>query len=234
LAADQDSIPITPRRRTIAERMVRSLERTAPVTLTTRADVTELVAVRHRWKNSASAVVPTYTDLIARLSAAALEQHPLLAGRWEQDRIVLPAPGQFHIGIAVDTPEGLLVPVLRSASSLSIDELARQSRDLAERARTGRLAAAEMQGAVFTITNLGGFGIDAFTPIIDWPQTAILGLGAIRREPAYVTEDRVEPRELMTLSLTFDHRALDGAPAARFLAELRDAIENAAQRLTAR
>ena len=234
LAEHEDSIAVTRRRRTIAERMVHSLERTAPVTLTSRADVTELVRLRSGWKDSGSAVVPTYSDLVAWLSAAVLERHLPLAGRWEQDRIVVPKPGHIHIGIAVDTPEGLLVPVVRHVSSLSIEELARQASDLAERARAGKLTAEEMQGASFTLTNLGGFGIDAFTPIIDWPQTAILGLGAIRREPVYVTQDRVEPRERMTLSLTFDHRALDGAPAARFLAELREAIEQAAEQLTIR
>lgn len=225
-AAEEKSIPISSRRRTIAQRMSESLERTAPVTLTSRADVTRLVALREQLKAAAgSAPVPTYSDLVARLAAPVLEQHPLLAGRWDQDRIVLPRPGQIHIGIAVDTSEGLLVPVLRDVPSLSLEELARRSRELAERARLGKLALADMQGAVFTITNLGSYGIDAFTPIIHWPQSAILGLGAIRREPVFVGRDRVEPRQFMTLSLTFDHRVVDGAPAARFLADLRAAIE---------
>ncbi len=225
-AADEISIPISSRRRTIAQRMVQSLERTAPVTLTTRVDVTRLVAIREGFKQAADAsAVPTYTDFIAKLSTNALEKHPLLAGRWEENRIVLPQPGHIHIGIAVDTDEGLLVPVLRDVSTLPLEELAQHSRELTARARSGKLTAAEMQGAVFTITNLGGYGIDAFTPIIHWPQTAILGLGAIRREPQFALGDRVESRHVMTLSLTFDHRLVDGAPAARFLADLRAAME---------
>jgi pyruvate dehydrogenase E2 component (dihydrolipoamide acetyltransferase) len=222
----ENAIPITSRRRTIAQRMVQSLERTTPVTLTTRADVTRLVELRTKLKSS-SQIVPTYADFLARLVALTLEKHPLLAGRWEESRIVLPQPNHIHIGLAVDTDGGLLVPVLRDVSSLSIEEIAQQSRDLAQRARDNKLTSADMQGAVFTITNLGAFGIDAFTPIIHWPQTAILGLGAIRREPVFVEGDRVEPRHLMTLSLTFDHRVIDGAPAARFLADLVVAIERA-------
>ncbi|HUE69676.1 MAG TPA: dihydrolipoamide acetyltransferase family protein [Pirellulaceae bacterium] len=221
----ENSIPITARRRTIAQRMVQSLERTAPVTLTTRADVTRLVELRAKLKAAGSDVVPAYGDLIAQLVAITLEKHTLLAGRWEESRIVLPRPGHIHLGIAVDTEEGLLVPVLRDVAALSIDEIVRQSRELAEKARANKLMVAEMQGAVFTITNLGAFGIDAFTPIIHWPQTAILGLGAIRREPNFVENDRIESRHLMTLSLTFDHRVIDGAPAARFLADLVAAIE---------
>jgi pyruvate dehydrogenase E2 component (dihydrolipoamide acetyltransferase) len=224
-APGEHSIPITSRRRTIAQRMVQSLERIAPVTLTTRADVTGLVLLRAKLKAAGETLVPAYGDYVARHVALVLERHPLLAGRWEENRIVLPQPGHIDIGIAVDTDEGLLVPVVREVTSLSIEETARQSRDLAEQARANKLTAAEMQGAVFTITNLGGLGIDAFTPIIHWPQTAILGLGAIRREPVFVENDRVEARHVMTLSLTFDHRVIDGAPAARFLADLVAAIE---------
>ena len=221
----EHSVFISSRRRTIAQRMVQSLERTAPVTLTTRADVTRLVEERAKLKAGGEGLIPAYGDLIARHVAMTLEKHPHLAGRWEENRIVLPQPGQIHIGMAVDTEEGLLVPVVRGVSSLPIEEIARQSRDLAERARENKLTAAEMQGGVFTITNLGAFGIDGFTPIIHWPQTAILGLGAIRREPVFVENDRVEARHVMTLSLTFDHRIIDGAPAARFLADLVAAIE---------
>jgi pyruvate dehydrogenase E2 component (dihydrolipoamide acetyltransferase) len=225
--AGESSIAVTSRRRTIAQRMVQSLERTAPVTLTTRADVTGLVKLRAKWKAGSIPIVPAFGDLIARHVAITLEKHLLLAARWEENRIVLPQTGHIHIGIAVDTDEGLLVPVLRNAAVLPLEELARQSRDLAEKARANKLTAAEMQGAAFTVTNLGSFGIDAFTPIIHWPQTAILGLGAIRREPVFVENDRVEARHLMTLSLTFDHRVIDGAPAARFLADLVTALGQA-------
>ena len=115
--------------------------------------------------------------------------------------------------------------MIRGADGLGLRQLAERSRDLIERARAGRLSAAEMRGGTFTITNLGAFGVDAFTPIINPPECAILGLGRIAREPAMVGE-RVEGRDRLTLSLTFDHRVVDGAPAARFLRDVGRRIEN--------
>jgi len=215
-------IPVTTRRRTIARRMVASLRETAPVTLNTRADATGLVRFRNQLKASANPV-PAYTDIIACLAARVLHEHPLLAGRWEEDHIVVPFDDGYHIGVAVDAEEGLVVPVLRDVLHQSPAALARTSRELIDRARQGKATAAELDGGVFTITNLGSFGIDEFTPIINAPETAILGLGAIRREPVVV--DRMASREVLTLSLTFDHRVVDGAPAARFLTDLRSAIE---------
>ena len=215
-------IPLTPRRRTIASRMSASRQQTAPVTLTTRADATNLVNLRNQFKGIKNEVVPTYTDIFVKLAAAALQQHPLLAARWAEDHLAIPAG--IHIGIAVDCEEGLLVPVLRDVPGLSLPELARRSQDLVDRARAGTIKADELQGGVFTITNLGAFGIDAFTPIINLPETAILGIGCIRREPA-VVDNQVVPRDQVTLSLTFDHRIVDGTPAARFLQAIREAVE---------
>lgn len=216
-------IPLSPRRRTIAARMAASIQQTAPVTLTTRADATNLVTFRNQFKTGGADIIPTYTDLFVKLSAAALLQHPLLLARWKEDYLELPAG--IHIGIAVDCDEGLMVPVIRNVPALSLPELAQRSRELVDRARAGSLKADELQGGVFTITNLGAFGIDAFTPIINLPETAILGVGCIRREPA-VVDDQIVPREQVALSLTFDHRIVDGAPAARFLQTIRDAVEN--------
>ncbi|HAN99871.1 MAG TPA: hypothetical protein DCQ98_21685 [Planctomycetaceae bacterium] len=220
-------LPISTRRLTIAERMVESRNRTVPVTLTTRADATGLVDLRRQFRALSEREVPSYQDLIIRLTADALAADPIVAGRWDDDAIVLPSEDDWHIGFAVDTDQGLLVPVLRDVRRTSIAQLARRSRELVERARSGRLTAAEMQGSVLTVTNLGAFGIDAFTPVIRWPEAAILGLGAIRREPCVMDDhDRIEIRSLMTLSLTFDHRVLDGGPAARFLQRLVASIEN--------
>lgn len=204
------------RRRTIAQRMLASSQQTAAVTLTTRADATNLVSLRQQFK-STGGVVPSYTDIIAKLVAAALAQHPALAGE---------STAQADIGIAVDTDAGLLVPVLRDVNSQSLLQIAQQSRELVDKARSGRLSLAEMSGGSFTVTNLGNFGIDAFTPIINLPETAILGLGAIRCEAVVLDDDRVVPRDQITLSLTFDHRLVDGAPAARFLQTIVQAIEN--------
>lgn len=217
-------LPLTMRRRTIARRMVASLQQTASVTITSRVEATQLISLRNQFKASGS-IVPAYTDLIAKLAADVLHQHSLLAGRWMDDHILVPLDDGYHIGIAVDTPEGLVVPVLRDVRNQSLPDLARTSRELIDRARQGKATAAELEGGVFTITNLGSFGIDVFTPLINLPETSILGLGAMRREPV-VIDDRVEIRDLLMLSLTFDHRIVDGAPAARFLLDLRQAIEH--------
>lgn len=219
------SIAISPRRRTIAARMVESRNTTAPVTLTTTVDATNLVNLRGQFRaaGTETGLVPSYSDFIVKLTALALGDHPLLNSRWAGDRIEM--PGEAHIGIAVDTESGLLVPVIRGASRMGLRQISERSRDLISRARAGALKAGEMQGGTFTITNLGAFGIEAFTPIINVPESAILGLGRIAREPAMVGE-RVEGRERLSLSLTFDHRIVDGAPAARFLEDLGRRIEN--------
>ena len=220
-------IPLTSRRKVIAQRMVASRQQTVPVTLTTKADAANLVNLREQFKTtSGESPIPGYQDIITKLVAGVLRQYPLLAGRWEEDAIVLPAENELHLGMAVDTDEGLLVPVLHNAAQLSLIELAARSRQLVGQARAGKLAAADMQGSVFTITNLGAFGIDAFTPIINVPETAILGLGAIRREPVVLDDGGIVSRHQITLSLTFDHRILDGAPAARFLQNIATAIAN--------
>jgi pyruvate dehydrogenase E2 component (dihydrolipoamide acetyltransferase) len=217
-SGDTDSILVSPIRKLIAARMISGLRDAAPVTLTTTADATQLVATRKTARDFA----PSYTDILIKLVAQALSKHRLLNARWAGERIII-SKG-IHIGIAVDTEAGLLVPVVRNVPSLSLQQITEKTRDLIERARAGKLAADEMRGGTFTITNLGAFGIDAFTPILHDGQSGILGIGRIRREPA-VVDDRVVPRDRITLSLTFDHRVVDGAPAARFLQAMGALIE---------
>jgi len=215
-AARAGAVPGTALRRTIARRMMESRQNTAPVTLTTRADATALVALRNQWKLApAAGPVPSYTDILAKLVAIALESYPALGV----------VSGKAHIGIAVDTPEGLLVPVLRDVAASSLAELARSSRELIAAAHARRLRAEDLAGGTFSITNLGGFGIDAFTPIINFPEAAVLGVGAIRKEPVVLESGELAAREQITLSLTFDHRVADGALAARFLQALVRLIE---------
>jgi pyruvate dehydrogenase E2 component (dihydrolipoamide acetyltransferase) len=214
-SANAGPAPTTGLRRAIARRMMESRQNTAPVTLTSRADATALVALRNRWKLAPGLEpAPSYTDILAKLVAMVLESHPALGGR-----------SGAHIGIAVDTPDGLLVPVLRDVGASSLADLARRSRELIEAARARRLRAEDLAGGTFSITNLGGFGIDAFTPIINFPETAVLGVGAIRKEAVVLESGELAAREQMTLSLTFDHRVVDGAPAARFLHALVRLIE---------
>jgi pyruvate dehydrogenase E2 component (dihydrolipoamide acetyltransferase) len=219
-------IPHTSTRRLVAARMLAGVTQAAPVTLTTRAEATNLVGLRAQFQATGSAEgVPTYTDLVVKLTAGVLREHPLLQAQWRQDGLFV--PDSVDVAIAVDAEAGLLVPVLRAADRLTLREVAARSRELIGLARAGRLTAEQMRGATFTVTNLGGLGVDAFTPIIHLPQCAVLGVGRIVREPA-VVEDRVVPRHALTLSLTFDHRVVDGAPAARFLDALRGRIEQPA------
>ncbi len=224
-------VTLTKRRKIIAERLGESHRQTVPVTLTAQADATNLVSLREQFKATGESPIPAFHDIIARLVAGCLRQERHLAGRWEDDSIVLPSDEGIHIGLAVDTAEGLIVPVLRNVLNTPLLTLAAESSRIISKAREGRLSGAEMQDAVFTITNLGGFGIDAFTPVINLPETAILGLGAIRKQAVVVNDDRIEARQVITLSLTFDHRAIDGAPAARFLQSVVTAIQNPAARL---
>lgn len=224
-AGISNNIPISTMRRTIADRMMQSRGSTAPVTLTCQIDATNLVALRNQFKTSkGESLVPAFTDIIAKLAATAITRFPAISGQWKGDQISIPT--EINIGIAVDTEYGLMVPVIRDVPRLTLAQVTRTSRDLIEKALARKLRPEALSGGVFTLTNLGSFGIDAFTPIINCPESAILGLGAIRREPAVVDGSNIAIRDKMMLSLTFDHRVLDGAPAARFLQELTQGIEN--------
>jgi pyruvate dehydrogenase E2 component (dihydrolipoamide acetyltransferase) len=224
-------LPLTTVRRRTAERMLASAQATAPVTLTTEVDATELVRLRAQLKNDSAAglAVPGYNDLLVKLVAHALLEHPALNARLEGDAIVQFAA--VHIGLAVDTPRGLLVPVLRDAASKTVRQLASESAALVEQARAGRLGPEALTGSTFSLTNLGMYDIDLFTPIINTPECAILGLGRIQAKQvvidaaAAIAAERVAIRQMMGLSLTFDHRLVDGAPAARFLQRVKQFIE---------
>jgi pyruvate dehydrogenase E2 component (dihydrolipoamide acetyltransferase) len=202
--------------------MVESRQQTAPVTLTATADATNLVNLREQFK-TAGGGVPAYTDFLLKLVALALQQHPMLAARWTDDG--LQPAARIDIGLAVDTDAGLLVPVVRDVPTLGLRQLTEQTRVLIDRARRGVLTTAEMSGGCFTLTSLGVFGVEFFTPIINHPECAILGVGAIKRVPV-MDGDRVVGREQLPLSLTFDHRVVDGAPAARFLQTLCKLIDS--------
>jgi len=204
--------------------MVESRKQTAPVTLTCRLDASRLTALRNRWKLARQpAPAPSFTDIVVKLVAIALAQHPALGGRWQGDRIAV--SGSIDIGIAVDAEHGLIVPVIRKVPDITLEELAERSRHLIDAARRRQVQAEDMNGGVFTITNLGSFGVEAFTPIINYPETAVLGVGAIRWEPAVSRTGQIVAREQMMLSLTFDHRVVDGSPAARFLRAVAELIE---------
>jgi len=223
-------VPIDATRRAIAERVMQGAHATAPVTLTTTIDATNLVNLRQQFK--AVAAQPGmerkdgavgFNDIAIKLTALALQRHPALNSRWDGERILIRRG--IHVGLAVDTAAGLLVPVIRDVPDLSLRQVAARARELIDRARRRELRPEEMQDGTFTITNLGSFGIEAFTPIINVPQCAVLGMGRIVRQ-AFPSDPRFAVRERMTLSLTFDHRLVDGAPAARFLQTLGGLLEN--------
>lgn len=212
--------PLSGIRRTIGERLVATMHTVAPVTLTTEVDATELVRMRDEIATAFAGKllpVPTYTDLLARLVSIALTDFPAFNTSLDGDRLV--QHPSVNIGLAVDTDRGLLVPVIRDVQAKSIQAIAVESARLIALARAGTATRDELQGGTFTITNLGMYGIDAFTPIINLPECAILGVGRIIARPVVLDEaaGTIAIRKMLTLSLTFDHRIADGAPAARFL-----------------
>jgi pyruvate dehydrogenase E2 component (dihydrolipoamide acetyltransferase) len=215
-------------RRLIAERLTTSMRTVAPVTLTTDADATEFVQLRNKINadpGASEAVPVSYNDLLARLVAVALVDHPQLNSSFIGDEVVRHAA--INIGIAVDSDRGLLVPVMRDVAAKSIRRIAEESSLLIRAARSGCISPDDLHGGTFTITNLGMYEIDAFTPIINLPECAILGVGRIVSRPVVVDEasGALAARKVMALSLTFDHRLVDGAPAARFLQRIKQFVE---------
>ncbi len=226
--ADETRTPIPRLRQVIAERMAASAHTTAAVTLTTEVDATDLVRVRTSLKAAGeidARPVPTYNDLLAKLVAEALADHPQLNARLDGDSIV--TARAVHMGLAVDTERGLFVPVIRDVQAKTVRQIAVESAALIAQVRAGSVGPEALSGGTFTITNLGPYEIDAFTPIINLPQCAILGVGRIVAKQVVIDAEaeRVAIRHMMFLSLTFDHRLVDGAPAARFLQQVKRFIE---------
>jgi pyruvate dehydrogenase E2 component (dihydrolipoamide acetyltransferase) len=209
-------LPYDGHRRAIGENMLRSHRTAAPVTLTTEVGVDVALARRDG---------TTLTQVVVRACAVALREHPLLNARLVDDRIELPAT--VDIGVAVDREDGLVVPVLRAADRLRLAEIATRLGDLIDRARKGQLMRTEVGGATFMVTSLLRTVVDAFTPILDPPQAAILGIGRVREIAAF-EDHAVVRRQVITLSLTFDHRIADGGPAARFLGRVVELISDPA------
>ena len=215
--------PLGAVRKRIAERMMLSEQTCAPVTLTTEADATELVRLREALKSDPiTPAVPSYNVLFTKIVAKALLEHPDLNASIESGEIVYWPT--VNIGVAVDTERGLIVPVVRNVAPKSISDLSHEMNDLLGRAAQGKATADELTGGTFTITNLGVQDIDAFTPIINPPECAVLGVGRLRKQMV-VVNDQPAVRTMLVLSLTFDHRLVDGAPAARFLQRIKQLVE---------
>jgi pyruvate dehydrogenase E2 component (dihydrolipoamide acetyltransferase) len=198
--------------------MVAGVTQAAPVTITTKVSAEPLIAFRlHLTKSTVRGESPTYTDILIHLVARTLREQPQLNACWHRDGTHQYA--DVNIALAVDTDLGLLAPVVRNADQLSLDQIAGRTRQLIAETRGNRLNQQHLEGGTFTVSNLGMFGIETFTPILNLPQAAILGVGRIVEEPV-VREGQIMVGHTITLSLTFDHRVADGAPAARWLLAL--------------
>jgi pyruvate dehydrogenase E2 component (dihydrolipoamide acetyltransferase) len=211
------SIPYSGMRRSIGDNMLASLQTTAQLTAFAELDVTEMVAflelVREEYKKDETTRV-SYNDIIILAVSRALKRHPIMNSVMVGEEILL--SDSVNMGIAVALPDGLIVPVLRDADKKGLLQIAKEARDLATKAREGKLTVDEVTGGTFTISNTSMFEVDGFTPILRPPETGILGVGRVKRKPA---EHRGEIvlRHMMTISLTYDHRVVDGVPAHAFL-----------------
>ncbi len=220
--------PASAMRKVIADRMHKSLQNSAQLTLTMKADITELVKWQQQLADSAkkrSGVKLTVTHFVSRAAVLALKQHPELNSSYQEERII--TYPYVHLGMAVSLENGLVVPVIRDAEKLSFLELAEHISTSARRAREGNASGDDLHGSTFSITNLGGYGIEHFTPILNPPEAGILGVGASYETPAFKGDELVKST-MLPLSLTFDHRVCDGAPAADFLKTVKALLEEPA------
>ncbi len=229
-AADEPAagttIPVTGVRKVIAERMTQSLREGAQLTLVAEADGTQFHALRTELAAQHAAALGfkiSYNDLLIRLCARALQEHPRVNATMDANGIHLLE--HVNIGLAVEAGQDLVVPNIKNAHRKSVAEIAVDLRAMVDRALNNRMQLDDITGGTFTITNLGLYGVDAFTPIINPPETAILGVGQLREKP-WAENGQIEARMAMTLSLTLDHRIVDGAAAARFLARVVELIEH--------
>jgi pyruvate dehydrogenase E2 component (dihydrolipoamide acetyltransferase) len=229
LAALSETIrPFTRIEQVMARRMMESFTSAPHFYLHVSVDARPLVALRDQLKarlEKRSGIYLTYTDLLVYFCARALARHPEVMVQWTSQGLRL--LHQVHVGVAVDSVSGLLVPVVRNADQLGLAETSRALADLSKRARAGTLLPAEQEQGVFTISNLGAHGIDAFDAVLNPPQAAILAVGRIK-EQALVEDGKVVPAAMLTLSLSVDHRVLDGVKGARFLGDIAELLETPA------
>lgn len=225
-ARQKEVIPLAGPRKIIAERMAYSAFTAPHITLSLRVDMSEAARLRARVQEPIQRKTGShlsFTAIVARAVASLLPRHPYLNASLQGDRIII--WDDVHLGIATSLEDYLIVPVIRAAQTKSLEQIVSELGDLVERARVKRLAPAEMSGSTFTISNLGMFDIESFTAIINPPESAILAVGKIVDTPVS-TEDGIELRPMMNVTLCADHRVVDGATAARFLAELKASLEN--------
>lgn len=219
-------VPFKGMRKVIADRMTESANTSPHVTLLSEIDMTNCVALRHDLLPAIEKEIRlrvSFNDILMKATAFALKQNPGINISLEEQEIVYHS--HIHIGMAVAVPDGLVVPVLKDVDQKGLAAITQEAKSIAKQARDGNLSPDKMTGSTFTISNLGMYAVDGFTPIINRPNAAILGVGRIQKKPV-VINDEVAVRSMMSLSLSFDHRIIDGAPAAAFLTDLKDVLEN--------
>ena len=223
----EERVPFRGIRRKVAEHMVKSKSTTAQVTHVDEIDMTEIVQLREKAKAAAEkrGVKLTYLPFIIKALVPALRQYPYLNATLDEEKAEIVLKKYYNLGIATDTEAGLVVPVLKDAEHKSITQLSSEIASLSEKARAGQLALEEIQGGTFTITNVGGIGGVFATPIINYPEVAILGVHKITKRPV-VKDNQIVIRDMTYLSLSFDHRVLDGAMAARFMVTVKQYLED--------
>ena len=226
-AGDVEEVPLTPMRRVVARRLTESMQSAPHFYLTVRVDVTRLLGLRAELNRQLAAggqdVKVSVNDLIVKACAGLLAGNRELNVSFGGDKLVMHR--RVHIGVAVAVDGGLLVPVVRDADHKRITELAREAGELAGRARAGKLGGDDMGGGTFTVSNLGMLGIEQFTAVINPPEAAILAVGAAGPEPLVTADGQIEVRQVLRMTLSIDHRAVDGATGARFLSQLKDVLE---------
>lgn len=229
----KDRVALKSVRKIIYDRMGASVHTTARVTLFTEADATDLVALRERLKAEKAETwgfAPGYNELLGMIVARTLLEYPYMNARISQDGNAIEHIAEINLGVAMDTERGLLVPVIKGADQLNLQAFGKLFRQYAAGAQSGQIPPDDLVGGTFTITNLGNLDVDGFTPVINLPEAAILGLGRIQDKVVPV-EGEIKIRKMITLSLVFDHRIIDGAPAARFLQKIKYYIEHPCDQL---
>ena len=225
--ADVEEVPLTPMRRVVARRLTESMQSAPHFYLTTRVDVTRLLELRaelnRQLADGGQDRKVSVNDLLVKACAGLLAANRELNVSFGGDKLIV--HNRVHIGVAVAVDGGLLVPVVRDADQKSLTQVAREAGELVERARAGKLSGDDMGGGTFTVSNLGMLGVEQFTAVINPPEAAILAVGAAGPEPVATADGQVEVRQVLRLTLSIDHRAVDGATGARFLAQLKDVLE---------
>jgi len=216
-------IPIKGMRKVIAQKMVLSKNIAPHYYVSINVDMTEIVRLKNQMAELGLETPPSYTDILIKVTATALKKHPIINSTISDDKIIINE--RINVGLAVSLDEGLIVPVIKDADKKTISEIALESKQLVDRAKTGKLLPDEYTGGTFTISNLGMFGVDNFTAIINQPENAILAVGRIVKKPV-VVNDQICIRSIVNLTLSSDHRAIDGAEAARFLGTIKNILEN--------